>query len=219
MIDDLAARLAAIDVSCLCDADRSIRVLDPAIRPVSPGLKMAGIACTVSCRNDFLGVIEALRSARPGDVLVVDAGAARLAVAGELFATEARRKGLAGLVVDGAVRDVATIRALGFPVYARTIHPAAGTAAVLQQGQQPIHCGGVEIFPGDVLVGDDDGVVVIGEAELRALLPAAEAIQASESVALARMAAGQSLFDLTNVDEHLAALREGRASRLRFNTP
>jgi 4-hydroxy-4-methyl-2-oxoglutarate aldolase len=219
MIADLAARLAAIDVSCLCDADRSIRVLDPAIRPISPGLKMAGGAFTVSCRNDFLGVLEGLRAAKPGDVLVVDAGAARLAVAGELFATEAKRKGLNGLVVDGAVRDVATIRTLGFPVYARAIHPAAGTAAVLEQSQQPIQCGGVNILPGEVLIGDDDGIVVIALAKLRAMLPAAEAIQNAESDALARMAAGQSLFDITNFDEHLAALRAGRPSRFRFNTP
>jgi 4-hydroxy-4-methyl-2-oxoglutarate aldolase len=216
MTPDLLARLRAVETSCLCDARRGIRVLDPAIRPVSAGLRMAGPACTVSCRNDFLGVLEALRQAEPGEVLVVDAGAERLAVAGELFATEAKRKGLAGIVVDGAVRDVATIRELGLPVYARSISPAAGTVSALAAFNQPIQCGGVEIVQGDVVIGDDDGLVVLTEDELRELLPIAEEIQAKESHALARMAEGQSLFDLTNLDEHLAALEAGRPSRFRF---
>ena len=213
---DLSSRLAAIETSCLCDARRGIRVLDPAIRPLTPGLKIAGPACTVSCRNDFLGVLEALQAARPGDVLVVDGGAERLAVAGELFATEARRKGLAGIVVDGAVRDVATIRTLGLPVYARSTSPAAGTVAAPGRVQQPVHCGGVDIAPGDLVIGDDDGIVVLTEAELDELLPIAEGIQAKESEALARMAARQSLFDLTNLEEHLAARKAGRPSRFGF---
>src|SRR5207342_2856498 len=154
MTPDLSARLAVIDTSCLCDARRGIRVLDPGLRPLAPGLRMAGPACTVSCRNDFLGVLEALRQAEPGEVLVVDAGGEPLAVAGELFATEARRKGLAGIVVDGAVRDVATIRALGLPVYARSICPAAGTVSALGAFNQPIRCGGVEIIQGDIVIGD-----------------------------------------------------------------
>jgi regulator of RNase E activity RraA len=129
-------------------------------------------------------------------VLVVDAGAERLAVAGELIATEARRKGLAGIVVDGAVRDVTTIRALGFPVYARSIHPAAGSAIDAGRPQPPVRCGGVDVASGDIVIGDDDGLVVLTEAELHEILPIAEAIQAREADALARMAAGQSLFEI-----------------------
>ena len=216
MTADLRARLAAIETSCLCDARAGIRVLDPAVRPVAPGLKMSGPAFTVSCRHDFLAVLEALREAQPGEVLVVDAGAERVAVAGELFATEAKRKGLAGIVVDGAVRDVATIRALGLPVYARSICPEAGTVTALVSFGESVQCGGVPIAPGDVIVGDDDGIVVLTEAELDELLPIAERIQARESEALARMAAGQSLFDLTNLDEHLASLSAGRPSRFGF---
>ena len=124
-------------------------------------------------------------------------------------------KGLAGIVVDGAVRDVATIRALGLPVYARSISPAAGTVSALAAFNQPIQCGGVEIVQGDIVIGDDDGIVVLTEDELRELLPIAEEIQAKESHALARMAEGQSLFDLINLDEHVAALEAGRPSRFR----
>jgi regulator of RNase E activity RraA len=159
MTSDLAARLAAIETSCLCDAWPSVRVIDPDIRPVSAGLKMAGAACTASCRNDFLAVLEALRAAAPGDVLVVDGGAGRLALAGELFATEAKRKGLAGIVVDGAVRDVATIRALGLPVYARSIHAKAGASLDLQQIQQEIRCGGIAIA-GQAVAKSDDALAV-----------------------------------------------------------
>src|SRR4029434_9413947 len=96
-------------------AKKTLRYLDPAIRPLSLGVQLVGRAFTVSCCNDFLTVIKALHDAAPGDVLVVDGQQGRTALAGELFSTEAKRKGLSGMVVDGAVRDVATIRAINFP--------------------------------------------------------------------------------------------------------
>ena len=213
---DLLTRLRNLETSCLCDAKKTLRTLDPAIRPIVPGLTMAGRAFTVPHGDDFLCVLLALRDASPGDVLVVDGRTARLALAGGLFSTEARRKGLAGLVIDGPVRDVATIRAIQFPVYARTMTPMAGIPATRFGGQAPIACGGVTIAPGDVVMGDDDGVVVASEQELREMLAAAEEIHRNERAALGRMAAGDSLLSMLNVDEHLAAIAAGRPSRLRF---
>lgn len=120
----LLARLAQLDCAAICDADKTIRVMDYGIRPISKRPKMVGIAHTVRCRDDFLSVIKGLEESVPGEVLVVDAGGSPTAVVGELFATEARRRGLAGIVVDGACRDTRTLKAmLDFSVYAKHISP------------------------------------------------------------------------------------------------
>jgi len=215
-IEEIRERLTRLETSCLCDAKKMLRCLDPAIRPLSLGVKLVGRAFTVSCCNDFLTVIKALHDAAPGDVLVVDGQQGRTAPAGELFATEAKRKGLSGIVVDGAVRDVATIRAMQFPVYCRAIFPLSGSTAHIFTTQVPVSCGGVTVVPGDIVFGDDDGIVVASEAEIREMLPLAEAIQQKETEALQRMARGESLLGLLNFDEHLASISAGKDSQLRF---
>ena len=204
--DAIRERLIRLETSCLCDAKKTFRCLDPALRPLRLGVKLVGRAFTVACCNDFLTVITALHDAAPGDVLVVDGQQGRTALAGELFATEAKRKGLSGIVVDGAVRDVATIRAMQFPVYCRAIFPCSGSTAHIGATQVPVSCGGVTVVPGEIVFGDDDGIVVASEAELREVLPLAEAIQQKETEALQRMARGESLLGLLNFDAHLAAI-------------
>jgi RraA family protein len=215
-IEEIRERLTRLETSCLCDAKKTLRCLDPAIRPLGLGMKLVGRAFTVACCNDFLTVIKALQDAAPGDVLVIDGQQGRTALAGELFATEAKRKGLAGIVVDGAVRDVATIRAMQFPVYCRAIFPLSGSTAHIGATQVPVSCGGVTVVPGDLVFGDDDGIVVASEAEIIEVLPLAEDIQKKETEALQRMARGESLLGLLNFDEHLASISAGEDSQLRF---
>ena len=216
MTAEIRDRLLKLDTSCLCDARKTLRTLDSAIRPLVPGVKMVGRAFTVPCCDDFLRIVRALHDAEPGDVLIVDGQGGRKALAGELFATEARRKGLAGIVVDGAVRDVAAIRTLAFPVYCRAVTPMAGAVGSLSSTPVPVSCGGVTVLPGDIVIGDDDGVVVASEAELAEILPLAEEIKRKETEALRRMANGDSLHDLMNVSEHLDAIGSGKKSQLRF---
>ena len=215
-IDEIRERLKRLETSCLCDAKKTLRCLDPEIRPLSLSVTLVGRAFTVACCNDFLTVIKALHDASPGEVLVVDGQQGRQALAGELFSTEAKRKGLAGIVVDGAVRDVATIRAMQFPVYCRSIFPLSGSTSHIFATQVPVSCGGVTVVPGDIVFSDDDGIVVASEAEIIELLPIAEEIQRKETEALQRMARGESLLGLLNFDEHLASISAGKESTLRF---
>jgi 4-hydroxy-4-methyl-2-oxoglutarate aldolase len=119
--DDLSllSRLERLDASVVSDADRSLRVLPAAIGPVSAGSRLLGRAVTANARDDLLPVLGALRDGGPGDVLVVAAGGSRRAVAGELLVGEAARRGMAGLVIDGFCRDMARLKRMALPVYAR----------------------------------------------------------------------------------------------------
>ncbi len=213
---DILARVAALDTAALCDADSTIRVMGPGLRPMNAFRQMVGAARTVRCRDDFLTVIQALHDSVPGEVLVIDGGGGARALAGELFATEAARRGLAGIVIDGACRDTARLATLPLPVYARWAVPAAGTAQRLGTTQRAVVCGGVTVEPGDVVIGDRDGIVVVSEPELLELLPRAEEVQRTEAVVLERLERGECLLDLLNFGEHCDAVRRGQPSRLRF---
>jgi len=209
-------RLARVDTTSLVDAGPSLRVLPAALRPVRPGLRLVGRALTVDARDDLMSVLAGLHQAGPADVLVVAAGDEH-AVAGELFATEALRRGVAGIVIDGLCRDSRTLAELGLPAWARGFAPTAYPARSVPVVQVPINIGPVPVRPGDLVVGDDDGLVVATEEELEAVLDAAEAIQRREVALQAAIAAGAPLFDSLNYDEHLAAVRAGRDSRLTFS--
>ena len=212
----LRQRLLQLDPAALCDADKRLRVMDPALRSIKPGLKLVGTAFTLVCPDDHLTVLKALIDAKPGDVLVIDTRGGRRAVAGELFATEALNRKLGGIVVDGAVRDTATLRTLDLPVYARFVTPMSGTTRTACDTQVAVQCGGIAVNPGDIIFGDDDGLIVASMDELERILPVAEEIQGKESAALARMRNGENLPALLNFDEHWEAVTKKADSKLMF---
>src|SRR4051794_16170808 len=125
-----------------------------------PDVRMAGPALTVVAEDDHLPVFSALAEAEPGEVLVIVTGEGRRAVLGELFATEARRRGLAGVVIDGLCRDHSGLRRVGLPVFARGTTPMAGSTASRAALRTRVRCGGVDVAPGDLVFADDDGVVI-----------------------------------------------------------
>ena len=213
---DLVDRLLDIDVSALSDAEKTLPVLDPQVRAMIPDVRMAGPALTVVARDDHLPVFSALAQAAPGDVLVIVTGSEPVAVLGELFATEARRRGLAGAVIDGCCRDLQGLRRARLPVFARGTTPRSGSAASRAALNQPVRCGGVDVRPGDVVFGDDDGVLIAPPARVAAALEAAAAIARSERAILRALARGEGLHDLTNFAAHVARLDRGEESRLAF---
>jgi 4-hydroxy-4-methyl-2-oxoglutarate aldolase len=213
---DLIERLLRIDVSALSDADKTLPIVDPAVRAMIPDVRMAGPAFTVLAEDDHLPVMSALAEAAPGDVLVIATNGGSRAVFGELFATEAHRRGLAGLVADGLCRDLHGLREIGLPVYARGTTPRSGTVVSRAAHGTTIACGGVEVSPGDIVFGDDDGLLIAPAERIAAALETAEAIGRSERAILSRQAGGEALHGMTNFDEHAAALDRGETSALAF---
>lgn len=213
---DLLERLLAIDVSALSDADKSLPIVDHSVRALIPDVRMAGPAFTVVAADDHLPVMSALSEAAPGDVLVIATNGGTRAVFGELFATEAHRRGLAGIVADGFCRDLRGLRSIGLPVFARGTTPRSGTVVSRAQLGATIACGGVAVSPGDIVFGDDDGLLIATPARIAGALETAELIARSERAILTAQARGEPLHALTNHHEHVAALDRGEVSTLAF---
>jgi len=210
--------LAAVPVSTLCDVDKSLPVVDPALRPLTYTRKLFGPAYTVVAAGEFLSVLHAIGDAAEGDVLVIQAGGAPLAALGELLATEAWRRGLGGIVVDGYVRDRSGLPP-DLPLWARGTVPMAGRSDVAPRVGGPVECGGVRVNPGDLVLADDDGIVIAPRGQLEACLERAAEIERVEAAVLRGILGGDSLIDMTNLVEHVAALRRGEDSKLAITPP
>jgi len=193
---------AGFDTPDISDLMNRLYATVPDIQPLtSPDLPILGPACTVKVYpGDNLMVHKSLDIAQPGDVVVVDTSASPLtSVLGELVCTKARHRGIAGFVVDGLIRDLPEIRALGdFPVFARGITPIGPLHRGPGEINHPINCGGVVVNPGDIVVGDLNGVVVIPQEIAGELLRRLRDRSAREAEYRAAVARGD--FDNSWVD-------------------
>ncbi|MDQ2791847.1 MAG: RraA family protein, partial [Actinomycetota bacterium] len=158
-MSELAEQFHAVGTTAICDADKTTRVMDGALRPRSARVHLFGPAFTVRCRDDFLAVLQAVEMASPGDAVIVDGGARETALAGEMLARAALARGLGGIVVDAGYRDIAYVATCELPIYSRFVTPLAGTASKLGGLQIPVTCGGVSVNPDDMILADDDGVI------------------------------------------------------------
>jgi RraA family protein len=214
-VNDLFERFLAVDTTAICDADRTTRVLHSAIRPRSATTRVFGPAFTVRCREDFLAVLRAVETAEAGAVIVVDGGARETALGGEMFARAALVRGLGGIVVDGGYRDMSYVSGCELPVYSRFVTPRAGTASQLGELQVPVTCGGVVVNPGDLVLGDDEGLVVLDPQRAGAVLDAALAVKNTEHKVVEMLDQGSTLSDAFNLADHVNALQRGEQSVLR----
>jgi 4-hydroxy-4-methyl-2-oxoglutarate aldolase len=166
--DDVIAaysRLETMEIGGFVGIDQ---VMDTQIKPLDPGMHMAGRALTLRGAMINKGVLDVVK---PGDVLVIDTGGDyKTGVWGHLMTFAVRGKGAAGVVVDGAVFHSNHLRELGFPVFTRAISPFAGASKIAGEMNAPVKCGGVQVHPGDIIVGDCDGVVVVPSGQARELL-------------------------------------------------
>lgn len=173
--------------SILADVAGRRGALSGRIAPLAPTMRFAGPALTVELRpGDNLMIHAALAVAKPGDVIVVDGkGDLSSALMGEIMCQQCVALGVAAVVIDGAVRDSEAIRELGFPMYAAGLNPNGPTKFVPGRLNHPISIGGVSVKPGDLVVGDADGVTVIEREKAAAMLPLAAKKVADETKRIA----------------------------------
>lgn len=196
--EKMLARVGRHSVATLHEAYERRGLVDSAIKPLKPGWRIVGRAITCLCRPaDILALHCAVRTAQPGDVLTVAMeGWQQFALWGELIAKAARELGAVGAVLDGPVRDAGDLRELDLPTWCRGSSAAGSTRTRAGGVNVPIGFGGITISPGDIIVGDDDGVIAIPIDELEPVLERAETRDAFEVTARERMARGERLFDI-----------------------
>lgn len=191
-IVDQASRFPS---SILADVAGRRGALSGRIAPLAPSMRFAGPAVTVEVRSgDNLMIHAALAVAKPGDVILVDGkGDLSSALMGEIMCQQCVALGVAAVVIDGAVRDSEAIRELGFPMYAAGLNPNGPTKFVPGRLNHPISIGGVTVNPGDLVVGDADGVTVIERDKAAAMLPLAAEKLAAETKRMADIKSRKAL--------------------------
>ncbi len=200
------------DVCKIGDAMRGQGLLNYQIKPIHRGMRLVGPAVTVLTRpGDALYVQAVIDIAQPGDVIVIDAaGDLDVACIGERLSYYMQRRGIAGVVVDGAIRDSKGIIELGFPTFAKSIctkiFGSVGPSAI----NVPFQCGGVPVSPGDIIVGDDDGVVCVPREAAAEVLEASDQHLEDELKRLALVEAGHGVTEVFGLTDKLKVWQESK---------
>jgi 4-hydroxy-4-methyl-2-oxoglutarate aldolase len=198
MSQELIRQITAFSTATLHEAMGKYGALPSGIKPISPEMRVGGTAVPVhTMPGDNMLLHRAVAQASAGDVIIAyvsdfwEAG-----YWGEIMAVAAQARGIAGLVIDGCVRDAAAIAALGFPVFARGLCIQGTTKLGNGQLNQPITIGQVTIRPGDIIVGDRDGVVIVPAGRLAETIEKAQAREAKEAQVMARLRGGETTLDI-----------------------
>lgn len=207
-VSGVAQKLASLSASTIADAAGGAGVLSAGLTRFSGSGTVAGPAVTADCaEGSLLAVFAALEHAEPGDVLCMTAPGLT-AYLGDLLAAEILNRGLVAVVVDGLIRDSDTLARLPISIFARGVTPAAHRGSDPGRSMVPIQVGGVEVNPGDWIVADSDGIVVIAAEGLQTTFERAEEGARIEAKMMARIRAGASILDAVNEKGRNAARRD-----------
>ncbi len=208
LIEEFRALLRHDSVTCaLSDCMGRFNAMTSDMRPLFEGIRFVGTAVTVrTIASDLAAAFKAIDVSQPGDVVVIDShGSINTAFWGENMTMSALNRGIIAAVIDGACRDVEEIRRIGFPVICKGIVPNVAAIAGYGDVNVPIQCAGVPVSPGDVIVADGNGVVVVPLGEATAVLAKAQRLLATESIVQDRIRAGATIGELINIDDILAS--------------
>ncbi|MEW9835912.1 RraA family protein [Mesorhizobium marinum] len=198
----LAARLAALGTATIGEVASEARAIDLPLRALAPAA-MAGPAITVRCRpGDNLALHRAIAAATAGDVLVVDyGGSVASGPFGEIMALACQLRGIAGMVIDGSVRDSTRIAALGFPVFCRGLNIRGTTKQDRGDVGAPVTLGGTHVRQGDFVIADADAIIVLPAGQAEAAATAGEARVAREDAMMDRLRAGETTLQILGLNE------------------
>jgi 4-hydroxy-4-methyl-2-oxoglutarate aldolase len=195
---DATRPLDGFRTATVCEAAGGEGIVDLDLKQVIPGSRAVGPARTVLCgQGDNLAVHEALASVRPGEVLVITMPEpAPFGAVGELLVLQAQARGVAGMLIDVAVRDIAELKEIGLPIWTRFVRVRGTNKADPGRLDVPVVVGGAAIRPGDAVVMDDDGVVVVAAERVEEVAEAARTREEKESRLRPRLRAGELTYDL-----------------------
>jgi len=202
---ETVTRYEKLSVATVHEAQGRVGLLSPEIRPIKAGLKLVGRAVTVfATPGDNVMIHVAMEQCEPGDVMVVAVNSrSECGYFGDLLATLMQARGIAGLVIDSGVRDLADLRQMGIPVFSRCISAQGTVKETLGDVNVPVVCGGQVINPSDLIIGDDDGVVVVRRHELDSVAQKSEAREKKEATIRAKYRDGTLGLDMNNMRQRL----------------
>jgi 4-hydroxy-4-methyl-2-oxoglutarate aldolase len=203
---DVVKRLGALGASTVHEAYGRIGLMKPYLRPAWAGGEAAGSAVTVLAHpGDNWMIHVAVEQCRPGDMLVVGCTSDNTdGMFGDLLATSLKARGVTGLVIDAGCRDVKSLREMGFPVWSKAISAKGTVKATLGAVNVPVVCAGINVVPGDAVVADDDGVVVVRKQDAAEVAAKGEKRSADEEGKRKLLASGALGLDMYNMREPLA---------------